>query len=183
MITERAIVSQKTKTRISGHVYSLGGATLKGAKVVCNGVETTTLADGFYVITGITPGTYVVRVSLQGFQSIGKNISLQEEETVLDFYLPEAKGTAKIHGHVYNESKKPLTHGTIILVLPVTNKYTQIDAEGHYEFRDLPADTYTIATSIPGYEDCTAVLTVAEGEIKTCDFTCKSRRVEEPPWG
>lgn len=185
MSGEKSTSGPVALSKISGHVYSVEGAMLQGADLACYGTETKTLADGFYVLDGFSPGTYEVRVNLQGFKAASKAVSLQEgEEAIVDFRLSKAKGTARIRGHVYDaESKNPVQGGTVILVLPVANKYRHIDRDGYYEFDDLPAGTYKILASIPGYEDRDVLLTVTDDEIKTQDFPCKPQKIEEPPWG
>ena len=61
--------SVQAKCEISGHVHSKSGAMLSGAKVTCDGIETFTLADGFYIFKEILSGTFKVSANLQGFQS------------------------------------------------------------------------------------------------------------------
>jgi len=186
MSVERPTSLPDAASKISGYVYSANGSGLKGAKVACNVMETRTLANGFFVLGGLTAGTYEVTASLQGFKSTTKAASIQEgEEFSLDFHLSKARGTAKIRGHVYEaESKKPVEHGgTVILILPVANKYKDIGRNGYYEFEDLPAGKYKISTSLPEYADSDVILTVTDNETKTHDFICKPQKIEEPPWG
>lgn len=180
------LTSHSMSTKISGCVRSTDGAMLQGAKVECHGMETRTLADGSFVFREISPGRQKVKVSLQGFKPTSKTVSIREgEEAVLDFQLSNAIGTAKIHGQVYDaESKKNIGQGgTVILILPTANKYRNIDKDGYYEFENLPEGTYKIVTSILGYEDCEAIVTVADGETKMHNFVCKTRKTDEPPWG
>jgi hypothetical protein len=186
MSTENPISHSVATSKISGIVSSPDGAMIKSAKVACEGMETRTLADGSFVLDGLATGTYAVTVSLQGFKSISKTVSIQEgDEVTLDFCLSKDTGTAKIHGHVYDaKSKKTVEQGgTIILVLPVANKYKHIDRNGYYEFENLPAGTYKLLTSMAGYEDHKVILTVNDDEIKAHDFFCKTQNIEEPPWG
>lgn len=186
MSAEKPTKPSVTTSKISGHVYSTDGSGLKSAKVTCNEMETRTLADGFFVFNNLAPGTYEVAASLQSFKTTSKAASIQEgEDVTVDFHLPEAEGTAKICGHVYDaESKKPVAEGgTIILILTIANKYRAIDKNGYYEFENLPAGTYKISTSLPEYADHHVTLTVTEDEIKTHDFFCRAQDIEEPPWG
>jgi hypothetical protein len=174
------------RSKISGHVNSADGAILNGAHVVCRRVETKTLADGSFLLDGLDPGRYEVTVTLQGFKPASRVVSIQEgEETTLDFSLCRATGTAKIRGHVYDaESKRTVEEGgTVVLILPVANRYRHIDRHGYYEFENLPAGTYRMLTSIPGRQDRHVTLTVAHDEVKTHDFFCKTQETEEPPWG
>lgn|GEM_PF-1436682 len=176
----------KFNSRITGYVYSEKGSPLGSAKVTCNGKNTITLFDGSYEFKNIEPGIYKITVSLKGFKSQSKVITIRKDDIInLDFRLPEAKGTAKVYGTVYDaETKKPITSGgTIILVLPVANRYALLDEKGRYEFNELAEDSYDLWTSIPGYEDERATVTLAEGEKKIQDFFCRPIANIEPPWG
>lgn len=175
-----------SNSRIFGHVYSEGGTILGSAKVTCNGRKTMTLFDGSYEFKNIETGTYTITASLKGFKSDSKTVFVQKDEVItLNFRLPQAKGTAKILGIVYDaETKRPITSGgTVVLILPISNRYESLDRNGYYEFKDLVEDTYDLWTSITGYEDGKAKVTVAEGEKKVQDFFCKPSLVVEPPWG
>jgi hypothetical protein len=44
-------------------------------------------------------------------------------------------------------------------------------------------DSYNLVTSIDGYEDEKASITVKENEKKNLDLFCKPVLVIEPPWG
>ncbi|UCE28506.1 MAG: carboxypeptidase regulatory-like domain-containing protein [Candidatus Bathyarchaeota archaeon] len=186
MTTEKLTSPPKAMSRISGYIYVSDGSRLKGAKVACGETETRTLADGYFVLDALVPGDLDVTANLQGFKPESKTISLHEgEEINLDFHLSKAKGTAGIHGYVYDaKSKKTVGKGgSIIIVLPISNKYGSIDKDGYYEFTNLPAGTYKILTSIQGYADNNATLKVNDAETKEHNFFCKTQNIEEPPWG
>lgn len=186
-MTEKAEDSSvKPRSKISGHVFSKNGAILNGAKITCDGFETAALADGYYTFDNLPSGNYEVKVILEGFRPESKRITIKKGDVLaLDFYLSEAVGTGKIRGCVYdNESRKPIANdGTVILILPIFNKYARINEKGCYEFASLSAGTYKLSTSIPEYEDCDAIVTISEGESKIHDFFCKVKRAVEPPWG
>jgi hypothetical protein len=182
---EKSVDRPGMGARISGHVFSHNGMILNSAKLTYDETETTTLADGSYTFNDLLPGTYEIKVRLQGFQSIDKNVYVPEDgESIQDFYLSEALGSARIYGHVVdNETGKPVNEGTVILILPVANKYSHIEMDGYYEFTNLPAGTFTISTSIPGYEDVVTILRLEESETKMYEFLCEAIEIEEPPWG
>jgi hypothetical protein len=182
---EKSVDPPRTGARIYGHVFSHNGMILNGATLTYNGTETATLADGSYTFNDLLPGTYEIKVRLQGFQSIGENVYVPKDgESIQDFYLSEALGSAKLYGHVIDDATgKPVKEGTTILILPVANKYSHIKMDGYYEFTNLPAGTFTISTSVPGYEDGFTVLSLEENETKTHEFLCKAMKIEEPPWG
>ena len=182
---EKSVVRHNTGAKISGRVFSYNGMTLNGAKLTSDEIETTTLADGSYTFNDLLPGTYKINIRLQGFQSVDRTIYVPEDgESIQDFYLAEAIGNAKIYGYVVdNETGKPVNEGAVILILPVTNKYSHIEMDGYYEFTNLPAGTFTLSTSVPGYEDMVTIIMLEESEAKTYEFLCKIIDIEEPPWG
>jgi hypothetical protein len=185
MTAEKTVSHTAATSKISGYIRSVDKRALKDARVACHGMETRTLANGSFAFQDLDPGTYKVRVTLQGYKPTSKTVSTYSgEETSVEINLRSSTGTAKICGHVYDaESKKPIRQGTIIMILPVANKYRDVDGNGYYEFPCLSSDTYKIVTSITGYEDGNATLKVANGENKNHDFLLKTMRVEEPPWG
>ena len=171
---------------ISGDVKTIDGILLSNAKVSCNEVETTTLADGTFAIANLEPGTYDITISLQGHKSITKSVSIQEGDvTTLSFCLPKSVGAGRIFGQIYDSESKEIVQkgGSIILVKPIVNEYGQIDQNGHFEFKNLPAGTYKILPSINGYISRCVTLEVTDGEVKQHDFIVRPLDVVEPHWG
>lgn len=170
---------------IIGHVYSRSGARLNGVSVTCNDFVTTTLADGAYHFENLPPTTYVLTVALQGYQSDTQTVTITETTThTVDFHLPKATGTASITGHVFDaETHQPLMTGTVILILPISNRYSALTTDGSYTFLKLTADSYKLITSIPEYDDSEYDVVLAEGESKVQDINCTRNREVEPAWG
>jgi hypothetical protein len=170
---------------ILGHVSSINGARLNSASVTCNDLVTTALADGAYRFTNLSPASYVLTVTLKGYQSATQTLTITDATTYpVDFQLTKAMGTASITGHVFDsETHHPLMTGTIILILPISNRYSTIKADGSYTFIKLPAGTYKLITSIPEYNDCEHNVELADGESKIQDIYCTRNREVEPAWG
>jgi hypothetical protein len=158
---------------------------LGGVRVACNGTETITLADGTYRLDNLEPSTYVVTAATRGFEPDRKEVTVTEGTVTVDFYLKEAIGKGTIRGRIIDvTSGKPISSGgTVILILPLANKYASVSGDGSYEFRDLPADNYELWASVPSYEDTKETITLGEGETKTLDFRCVPSNRSEPPWG
>ncbi len=86
---------QEFRATLEGLVTDTSGAAVSGARVVATNVgnnvpaETVSDSDGHYVISYLTPGTYVVTVEKPGFQKIvrqGVNLNVAEHATI-DFSL------------------------------------------------------------------------------------------------
>jgi hypothetical protein len=177
--------SSQPVASIHGQVYSSSGTQLNGATVTCNDVVTTTLADGIYRFSNIPLNTYVLTVTLQGYQSTTQTLTITEAKAyTLDFQLTQATGTSRIVGHVFDsETRRPLTTGTSILILPISNQYSTISPEGTFAFTKLPADRYKLIISIPEYHDCEQEVVLAQGETKVQNIYCLKNREVEPAWG
>jgi len=82
---------------IAGNVKNSGGQNLSGAVVTTNtgGYSATTDANGNYIMTGVSPGTYNVTASKSGYQSqtqTGKTVNSNQTTTV-NFTLTPSSGT------------------------------------------------------------------------------------------
>src|SRR5581483_3132059 len=82
---------QEFRATLEGLVTDTSGAAVSGARVVATNVgnnvpaETVSDSDGHYVISYLTPGTYVVTVEKPGFQKIvrqGVNLNVAEHATI-----------------------------------------------------------------------------------------------------
>jgi outer membrane receptor for ferrienterochelin and colicins len=82
-----AVYSQDAS--LSGHISESDTITVAGASVMLKGTTLGTIADknGFYSIGRIKPGTYNVRVSLLGYETIEKSVTLGRGKNSLDFDL------------------------------------------------------------------------------------------------
>ena len=80
------------ETILSGHIMRIDSTSVSGATIVLQGTTRGTIADnnGFYYIKKINPGTYTLRVSLLGYETQEKTISVQKKETHVDFFLNES---------------------------------------------------------------------------------------------
>jgi outer membrane receptor for ferrienterochelin and colicins len=77
---------------ISGHVIVPDRSTVSGATIV---IKETTLGamtdkNGFYHIKKIKPGTYSIRVSLLGYETQERDVTVMKDDTVADFMLNES---------------------------------------------------------------------------------------------
>lgn len=89
------LASAQTFGQVTGRVLDASGGVLPGASITATnpltGVVVTEQANtaGVYVFPNLLPGTYNVKVELQGFQSAARNgVELQTQQTVrLDFSL------------------------------------------------------------------------------------------------
>jgi len=167
---------------LRGHVYSRDGKAIGAAYVRCGDKLTLTNFDGEFRFDDLEPGAYTISVSIKGFKRKEIPINLRDHLT-LTIYLDIERGSSKIYGYIYDaETGMIIDSGTVMLILPFTNYYTQIGKDGYYEFNELSSGTYEIIASPLNYLDEKASITLLDGEVKRLDFFCK-RKTEEAPWG
>ncbi|MEM3149658.1 MAG: carboxypeptidase regulatory-like domain-containing protein [Candidatus Nezhaarchaeales archaeon] len=169
--------------KLTGFVLTKDGRAIGQALVKCGGQSVLTNFDGKFEFKGLKPGEYTLTVTIKGFKSREINVALKDEDRVETVYLDEGKGTSKIHGYVFDaETGKPLTSGVVVIALPFSNRYAQIERNGYYELNDLPSGSYEVIASPLNYISEKVKVELSEGDVKRVDFHC-SRMVEEPPWG
>ncbi len=117
--------------------------------------------NGSYEFTSVPPGTYAVTAARDGFNSeTASNVVVTRENTTrLDFNLTE-KPTL-LHGAIRS--------GTLLLVkanvtILGTGLFNISGPDGTYAITNIPAGTYTIEASRPGYVTAQFVRTIKPGE-------------------
>ncbi len=65
--------------------------------------------------------------------------------------LAQQPTTGTLQGIVGEQDGKPLPGATVVVKGPLGERAAQTDAKGQFEFRFLPAGTYTVRAEMPGY--------------------------------
>ena len=85
---------------LKGKVTDTQGKALKGASVRIEGTTLGTFvkeADGSYIVVSIPTGTYVIRYSFTGMQTVRKQVSISADQTiVLDIKLGDSVLQTKV---------------------------------------------------------------------------------------
>ena len=120
------------------------------ATIIELGQSFLTNASGIFTAT-MPAGTYTVIVSAPGYENQTKSVTINENETTIEFFelLPAGNGT--ISGYVFDSNTSaPIPNATIAAVSATNVFVTFTDASGYYEL-SLPADIYDVIASAPGY--------------------------------
>ena len=120
LLLAAGLASAQTFGQITGRVLDASGGVLPGASITVTNPQTGVAATeeantaGVYVFPNLLPGTYNVKVELQGFQSAVRNsVELQTQQTVrLDFSL--AIGTIEETVEIVGSSPMINTEDTAI---------------------------------------------------------------------
>ncbi len=172
--------------KLIGTVVDEKGRSVSGAEIFLDENQTRTLFDGSFVFENLVPGSYELKLKLDGYQEQNQVIQLDQEDLNIELNLAPQVGTGKIMGYVLSEETGLPTSegGTVLMIMPTNNKYVGINPkDGYYEFNNLAAGFYTITTSILEYEEEKEECQLAEGEEKRIDFIVKKEEEGEVPWG
>jgi len=140
-----------------------------GATVSANGPSqqvNTTDSNGYYTISGLAPGPYVIAASASGFLS--QSYTLFEYEngnpSPPDFRLH----LLSITGRVY-DSSTPST-GIAEANVTISEYFVLTNSTGHYKLLDLANGTYTVAATAPGYTNQSQPVTASAGVTAVANF-------------
>ncbi|MBL8754948.1 MAG: carboxypeptidase regulatory-like domain-containing protein [Planctomycetes bacterium] len=141
--------------------------------------------DGRFEITGLTPGTYSLKVENEALQA-GKldDIAVAEDATA-DVTLRMVRG-ATLRVRATNVDKQAIPFAQMSLLdgqgKPVVSRVStltvmkrlmanrdEVANSGWYEFGSIPPDTYTAVITEPGKPELRIVRTIADGETVEWD--------------
>ncbi len=165
----RLVFGQTTGT-ISGRVVNMETSMgIFGATISANGPSqqvNTTDSDGYYTISGIAPGPYVIVASASGYLSQSYILFVYEaaNPSPPDFRLR----LLSIMGRVYDSSTPSI--GIAEANVTIGEYFVLTNSTGHYELLDLSNGTYTVAATAPGYTNETQQVTVSTGLSTVADF-------------
>ena len=132
---------------IYGNVILEGRTDATGVRITATNIDNTneiysalSNKDGFYALSGMTPGEYILSYSFEGYRSSSSfSVSLKEDSSLTMEEITLVKATGKISGIVNLEG---CTDHSGILVSLVGTDYTYTtESNGLYEFT-VPSGNY-----------------------------------------
>ena len=162
------VLAQSTGT-ISGRVVIVNtDIGISGATISANGPSqqvNTTDANGYYTISGLAPGPYVIAASASGYVGQSHTLFVYETGTTpLDFRLH----LLSIMGRVSDSSTPSL--GIAEANVTMGAYFVLTDSTGQYEMLNIPDGTYTVAATAPGYTNESQSVDVSAGVSTVADF-------------
>ncbi len=158
---------------IAGTVTEAGtNAPIEGVlvAVVETGLSAETDSQGAYSIEDLSPDTYEVTASAEGYVSATKTVTVEDGQTAdadfaLDAVQPE---TGTVNGTVTDaDSGQAIAGATIEL----NGTETTTDSLGEYSIEDVSPGTYTVTARAEGYVSTTKTVAVEGGETAIADFS------------
>jgi len=157
--------SQPTTGDVQGKVIdqstgqSIAGATVQLAETPALGGSTG--SDGSFSLSGVSPGTYTLRVSQLGYKVSSTSIQIVAGQVlnVGTIQLVPAPLTANLSGVIKSSSGTPLQKA--IISVGTSTAFTDIN--GAYQITGLSPGNATITASLSGYQTVTATVSFVAG--------------------
>jgi hypothetical protein len=158
---------------LTGHVTQAGQPTANAMVLASlqggGGRQATTRTDssGAYTLQGLQEGSYTVTATSNPLAGSGaqvrQTISLTSDQN-LDLTFP----TARVSGVVNDaDTKQPLSNATVSLAAAAgtgtpTQRMATTDSNGHFQFTDVPPQSYTLNSQMTDYQFDNRTITAAD---------------------
>lgn len=162
---------ERNYAALEGRVTS-EGVGLGGVQVDANGKPATTLADGSYSYSELSPGNYTITATKEGYEEKAENRDLEGgKTTVCNFELISA--IHSVRGTVVDTGTgRGIPEASISIEKGSVKKTGATDANGDYLISNLSNGEYTISVVKKGYALLTGpeAFTIADTDAQV-DFT------------
>ncbi len=137
---------------------SVTSRPISGALIEIGSIQTYSLEDGSYQINGITPGTYAVTVTAEGYQPASTSATLGvgalaifSPKLQIKSALPVSGNLTTLFGTVSDATTNAILANVTLTLEGVNNATVQSDTTGQYRFNELNAGATTMFISVDGY--------------------------------
>jgi hypothetical protein len=161
--------AQSTGTLSGRVVDAKTGTGISGASVSADGPSqqvNTSDSNGYYMISGLAPGPYVIVASASGYLTQSYTLFVYEtaNPSPPDFSLH----LLSVVGRVYDLATPSI--GIAEANVTIGESFVLTNSTGHYEMLDLSDGTYTVAATAPGYANESQSVDVSAGVSAVADF-------------
>jgi len=150
---------------LGGYVRDAEGNPVDGAQLSINGLTYTTITDGYYEFTSLTPGDLsleVVNAEDLGYElKPPTGVSLAVGDNVKDIVLTVPTTKANLVGVVRHYTTLDLMDGVAITL---SSHETTTNIYGLYSFHDVEPGDYTLTVSKDGFNTKTIDVTLDAGD-------------------
>ena len=115
---------------------------------------------GGYIFTNVAPGTYIIQVSLAGFErGVSSPITVTTRGRMTIPVIDLAPTTGTVMGNIIlpaGSAADPRNATVVLLQGSTETARGNPDAGGSYRFPDVPPNTYTIQVSLTGFNNASS---------------------------
>ncbi len=169
---------------ISGIVRDDSGNPLPNVTVTAGNETANTDADGRYTLYELTPGSYSVTFTKEGYKTV---VLLAEvvsgSTTTLDATMPvdNTPKTGTISGVVKDVNGVGIANAEVMFASKgISSGSTRTDSQGRFSFQDVNPGSYRVTASKEGYISNSADVDVVAGQNSTCNIVLENA---PPPVG
>ena len=152
------------------------GLAISGAQVSDGTNTALTDAAGKYTIDNVSPGSYQVVASKEGYETSSLAVNVLSGSTaVANFSLSPIIVPGNITGSVTDAKDGVPIVGAVV---SDGTRTVTTDASGVYTIAAVPPGSYQVTASKEGYESLTSTVTVVSGETAVVNFSLSQKSVE-----
>ena len=152
---------------ITGSVADSEDNAISGASVGGDGLTVTTNSTGNYTLNNVPAGSVTLTASAAGFQQASETVNVTAGSTTTAPTMTLSFNLGNVTGEVTDTSDNAISGGTVSFGGGITTT----DANGIYNFTNLPAGTIQLVASAQGFQSVTQNVTVTGGSTTTANFS------------
>ena len=134
---------------VSGVIECEDGGLPEGTMIVLGDDTTFADIDGEYIFEIVPFGEYIIEVSKRFYQTVTRNILVEDFEHTEDFTL--IRNIGNLVGTVTLEGDPPMLAGTMVELVGTDIPPAFTNAGGRYNFVEIPYDVYLVRFSRVSY--------------------------------
>ena len=170
---------------VTGTVTDSNGVAVEGATCTVTTTDLkavysdTTDADGLFLITGVTTGTWPLTISMTGYQTISLNVTVGSGSTTEvpadETVITPSTGVGNVTGTVTDNDSAAAIEGATVAIGTFS---TTSSSTGAYTLTGVTVGSQTITAAKSGYENYTSTVTVVADTTVTKDIAMTSSAPE-----
>lgn len=153
-----------TTGTLTGTVTNTSGSPLANVQITAGSASANTAPDGTYTLASVTAGSVTVTAALSGYQSASQSVtvSVGTDTSVPTMQLAPVN-PGGITGAVMNSAGSPIAGASVT----ASGLTSTTNTSGVYTLSNVPAGSFTLVASAPGFQPASASMTVTAGNTVT----------------
>ncbi|HEY6967677.1 MAG TPA: carboxypeptidase regulatory-like domain-containing protein [Candidatus Angelobacter sp.] len=152
---------------ITGSVVDSGAHPITGAAVRGDGLTVMTNSSGSYTLNNVPAGSVTLTASAAEFQQATETVTVTAGNTTAAPAMTLASNLGNVTGTVTDTSNNAIARATVSF----GGGSTTTDANGVYNFTNLPAGTIQLVATAQGFLRATQNVVVTGGSTTTANFS------------